>query len=234
MDMFDDFDYCFEYSVSNDDSIEKQKMPIPKYNEKFSYYLYMDEYITDIQKSYSNDPEKIDLQFDKDFTRGTIKLNSFKYYSYDSFKSQLKLRLNLNNIVDEKIYDMDYYSFILMLCCQSTFFTPYKLINDLYDIDYMNNENVLITSSKHFGGIIIDIIINENKIMIEMKNNLFVKNIETDKITHSVTVLFSFEFNPKENKTKNKKINFIFMWNKEKEKEDKNNEKYFSFFKMIV
>jgi hypothetical protein len=158
------------------------------YNNSFVSYFDMDGYIDDIKQSYQNDVNKMYLQFGKDYSRHNIKLNGCSYTDQNDWLHQLGLLCS--NSLGKKLYDLDLKSLVVLLCCQSSFFLSYKLLMEIYEID--SQSFALVCNSRDFDGILINIIVDNDKILIELKNTLLIRNIDmdinTNKISSNITI----------------------------------------------
>lgn len=203
--------YNYIYKFTIDGKIEKCNKDIINiandskiYNDTFISYFDIQNLITDImQKSYSN-KNKILEQFDKDYYRQNIILNN-NSYSKENF-----LAIINNYDILNKNLNLTYDEIIILLCCQSTYELPYKLLYNIYKIDCINN--ILTCDSKDIGSAKINInILEQDKITIELSNKFLIKNIEDDKILKKIYLSLNIELKM-ENINKNEPIICIFSW----------------------
>lgn len=189
------FEFIYKFD-SKDENFDKYKISIldsvdtnDNYESYVSYFD-MDGYIENIKKSYGYREDKIYGQFQIDYHRQSIKLNNYQYDNDTFIKYIGKLLLDAT---PSKIFDMSWQSFIVMLCCQSSFALPYLILQKKYVTTNINENKVLVSGG--LNSININITINSEKVLIELNNMSFLKDIETnkkiDKIRSSVTIELS-------------------------------------------
>jgi hypothetical protein len=202
--------YNFIYKFSSKGNIDKylqNKIPIGN-NDTYVSYFDMEEYIYDLQKSYNNDNLKIKDQFQKDYNRQNITLNGHKYNDQNIFISEMKY--NLSNYINNKMNNISYDMIIILLCCQSSFYLPYQLLLNLYEIND-NSDKALVCDSKNKLGTNINIWINDLKIVIELNTHLYIKNISSFKNTHKIKISLTIELDKKISDIINPQI-CVFFW----------------------
>jgi hypothetical protein len=183
---FFNFIYKFNSKGTVDSHIKDMVTNKNNYNynedESFISYFNMDEYVNDIKKSYNNKEENILEQFRRDYNRQNIRLNGYKYQENKSFLDEIEKILNMNKNLK---------SLIILLCCQSSFYLPYQILVNLYGI---NSENrALVCDSKNLLGIYIDVIIDDKKIIMELNNTLFIRDIDQNVNTHRINAKITIE-----------------------------------------
>lgn len=209
---FFSFIYKFNSDGLVDANIKNMILNDSNFNDEYYIsYFNMDEYINDIKKSYDNKDENIMEQFKRDYNRQNIRLNGYKYENYKLFLGEMGKIQGLDK--NFGILKMTHELLIILLCCQSSFYLPYQILVNLYGI---NSENrALICNSKNLMGIYIDIIVDDKKIIIELNNILFIrdidKNINTHKINTKITIDVNIEIND-ENKLYNEPNICVFNW----------------------
>jgi len=201
--------YDFIYQFNTKGKVEKHLKKIisdnnDMYDDTFVSYFNMDEYVYDIKKSYQNDINNIYVQFEKDISRQNIKLNNKKYDS-NRFLSIL------DNVLDNdvKYFNMSCKDLIVMLCCQSSFSLSYEILSGLYVSSLL--DKVLVSNAMNGRGISVNVIINKDKIIMELNNKLHLKDINTNTNTHEINANITLELDKKINKLNVPKI-CVFSW----------------------
>jgi hypothetical protein len=185
------FDFIYKFDSKNE-NLDKYNMSFNKNNntnddnyESYISYFDMDGYIENIKKSYSCREDKIYYQFNLDYPRQNTMLNGYKYDKDSFIKNLDKLLINVN---PDKIFDMTWRSFIILLCCQSSFSLPFLILQKKY---ISNSTNKILVSGGQ-GSININININNEKVIIELNSICNLKEMEygikTEKIKSSVTI----------------------------------------------
>lgn len=196
--------YNFIYKFNSDGNLDKYFGNITQDdNNTFISYFDMEEYINEIKNSYKSVTE-IFSQFEKDYARQNIELNSAHYYKCHIFLDTLHALLNNCNM-HHSLYEFTYYELIVLLCCQSSFCLPYQLLSKLYEIDI--ETKILTCDTRNVNGIYINIYVKENKITMELNNILYIKKIETNKNTHKIHSTVTIELD----KSSNQYV-CIFSW----------------------
>ena len=198
--MFDDYIFIeipeelpfnFVYEFDNNGNCEKYSENIKcNNNEIYVAYFNMNAYVAGIAKSYKNTHD-IHTQFIKDYTRQINKINNVIHVKHDYFTSQL------HKILTEYDYDEKYYTMIILLCCQSSFYLPYCMLRNIYIVD---DSNALVSSGKNLKMQTMSVCVDGETINIDMNTSLFIKNISTNKITHQIDLTIFCEIDKKENK----------------------------------
>jgi hypothetical protein len=173
-------------------------------NDTFIAYFDICELLNDIKKSYSNNQKEIFYQFDKDYYRQNIIFNS-KSLDKQAFLQQLQKYSVYYNEYVNLTFDM----IIVLLCCQSTYELPYKLLMNIYDIDSITT--ALTCDSKDIGSTKISINTTEDKIMIELSNKFLIKKIDENIILQKIFINLNLEMQIK-NIDKNAPIMCVFTW----------------------
>jgi len=185
--LFDNFNHIYKIDIDGY-LINKNNNKLDN-NDTYISYMDMKQYIIDIKSSYKN-LAKIYEQFNKDYYRQIIKLNN-KEYDINEFMNIL----NNYNLINKYNDIMTYKSLIVLLCCQSSFALPYKLLTNIYNID---NDNYVLTMSKNKTEIKINI--NNDIINIDLSTILLIKQIYTTRNTHKIILSISMEINTKSDK----------------------------------
>jgi hypothetical protein len=200
--------YNYIYKFNIDGKVEKcNKQMINNkdiLNDTFIAYFDICELLNDIKKSYSNNQKEIFYQFDKDYYRQNIIFNS-KSLDKQAFLQQLQKYSVYYNEYVNLTFDM----IIVLLCCQSTYELPYKLLMNIYDIDSITT--ALTCDSKDIGSTKISINTTEDKIMIELSNKFLIKKIDENIILQKIFINLNLEMQIK-NIDKNAPIMCVFTW----------------------
>lgn len=182
------FDFIYKFDSKNE-NLDKYNVSFNKNIDDDNYesyisYFDMDGYIDNIKKSYSYREDKIYNQFNVDYYRQNIKLNGYKYDKELFIK---KLDDFLLNTSPNNIFNMSWRSFIVLLCCQSSFTLPYLILQKKY---VKSSDKVLVSGGQ--GSININIDINTDKVIIELSSICNLKEtdsgIKTEKIKSAVTI----------------------------------------------
>lgn len=190
-DIINDIDlYDFIYKFDSDNEIKNDINNDIEIGSFFSYFE-MDGYIKNILKSYTND-DNILTQFKKDYPRQSVKLNGIKY-DINEFCDKLDYLLDNKT----KIMNVSCNLLIKLLCCQSSFCFPYKILIQKYKLN--NDNRILVCNSQYLNSLCVDIEIKNDNIIIELKNILCIKNIESNINTHKINSLILIELNKKNN-----------------------------------
>jgi hypothetical protein len=198
------YNYIYKFDINGQVEKCNKQMIFNKeiLNDTFLAYFDICELLHDIKKSYKNNNNEIMNQFDRDYHRQNIILNNFTY----------KKEIFLENIKKYSIYNhdcinMSYDMIIILLCCQSTYELPYKLLMNIYDIDSITI--ALTCDSKDIGSSQISINTIGDKITIELKNKFLIKEIENNVILNVISVNLNLEIEPK---NKHSPIISVFSW----------------------
>jgi hypothetical protein len=205
--------FNFIYKFNSQGTIENYVQNMIKNNdlnnESFLSYFNTEEYVNNLIKSYNYKEKNIFSQFEKDYNRQNIKINGYKYNNTQLFINEINKLCDFNNKI--QFCNMSWKLLIILLCCQSSFYLPYQILMNLYEIDFVNK--ALISDSKSNDSINIDIIINNDKIIIELCNVLFIRNINNYINTHKINNVITIEFDKKIDLELNQKPHIcVFNW----------------------
>jgi len=230
--------YRHDNAAVNPDTVTLQL--IPQHNEMYISCFDMDAYVNDIYKSYQYDIMNTHSQFHKDYHRQTIKLNGMHHASATQFTDALNKILTNNtyqycrndfdlddyiadNFVyyDNRIcdtldipernmtlYQMTYNEIIMLLCCQSSFYLPYRLLTNIYNLN--TDDLMLVSNSENKSRTTIDIVINQDKIILDLTTVLYIKSLSSGTTTHSIDATITMDIS-KQNIDDRMKC--IFSWN---------------------
>lgn len=203
--------YNFIYKFSSNGSIDKcLQNTVPGDNDTYVSYFDMNEYVNDLKKSYNSKDSEIVNQFQKDYDRQNIKLNGIRHNNYQNFMDQLKKYLS-DFDYNLKLFDISYESLVVLLCCQSSFYLPYQLLVNLYEIDNNSDTKALVCDSRDKLGTTIHIFVTDDKMTVELNTNLYIREIATFKNTHKIQVSITVELDKKIKDTIDPQI-CVFSW----------------------
>lgn len=177
------FDFIYKFDSNNEINSNKYNISSHKKNgddhDSFISYFDMEGYIENIKKSYSCREDKIYYQFGIDYNRQNIKLNGYKYDKNTFIKTLDKL---LENVFNKKLFELSWKTLIILLCCQSSFFLPYRILSQ----KYISNNIPHVITSGGCDSININISIDKNKVIVELNNSFCIKNTELNTCTHKI------------------------------------------------
>lgn len=200
------YNYIYKFNING--KVEKcNKQIINKkeiLNDTFIAYFDICELLNDIKKSYNNNAQQIICQFDKDYYRQYITFND------DICDKQLFLqKIQKYSVYFNEYINLTFDMIIILLCCQSTYELPYKLLMNIYDIDSCTK--ALTCDSKDFQSAKISINTTDEKISIELSNKFLIKEIDENIILQNIFVNLNFEMQIK-NIDKYAPLICIFTW----------------------
>lgn len=201
------YNYIYKFNINGQVEKCNKQMIFNKeiLNDTFLAYFDICELLCDIKKSYKNNNNEIMSQFDRDYYRQNIFLNNSSYKK-EIFLESIAKYSNYHHECINLTYDM----IIVLLCCQSTYELPYKLLMNIYDIDSVSI--ALTCDSKDFGSTQININTSDDKITIEFKNKFLIKEIENNIILNIIHLNLNLEIKPSD---KCSPIISVFTWNYE-------------------
>lgn len=199
----DIFEYIYKFSDDEliDDCI---KTIIGNQQEKkYLSYFNLKKFIDTILISYDNNLNKVMTQLEKDFLRQKITLNNIWYKDIKLFCDHVGFLFEKCGIT----CGLSYQNIIYLLCCQSSFYFPFKILYSLYVDDKM--ENCIVCDSVH-SRTSINISV-KNVVTLELKTVLIEKNIEKNLKINRIDVTMTITLDPQDNLS-NEKIG-LFEWN---------------------
>ena len=130
-------DYTFITHIDDNKTIQDAN--------NISLVINTSKFINDMAISYRNNLN-IFQQFAADFNRLDIYINDEKYTDIDIVLRKL-LTLKLNYVKTKNTRTMSFFIFIVMLCCQSSFFTSFLFLHK----NFTKYENIHPISNNHDG-----------------------------------------------------------------------------------
>jgi len=150
------------------------KMQVATMKTNFCVTFTVNIIIQEILTSYSNGNTKQNImdQFNMDFFRMSMHLNSIKCHNMEFFKKSIEKYKKYSHHIMDNLYDL-----IIMLSTQSSFYYPFKIVHDVYDLPESNIRIISDTDRPN-----INIIDHNTSIDIIFKKTFKYINIENRQI----------------------------------------------------